>query len=291
MIPVLVTLIQNAALLLVIIVVFGLVSSRMPVRRHWRHQLLALLVLQCLLSPPLSADTLILVADEWCPHNCGVEDQNRGYLVELAESAFQVAGHEVVYRTLPWARSIHGVRRGHYTGIIATGHDETPDFLFPAEPQGVAKHTFFVLQGNDWRYSDLDSLNEVTLGVINNYSYGTLYEDYIRHHEGDRSRIQRTYGETPLRQNIEKLLRGRIDALVEEAGVLRDTAQKLGYGDQIVAAGVASVEELYIAFSPVSPKAAGYAELLSEAMVEMRQSGELDHILGRYGLSDWKEAE
>lgn len=266
-------------------------SGSVPRKRGRLRHILPILSFLCLLSFPLSADTITLVADEWCPHNCGEQDRRRGYLVEIAEQAFEQAGYDVVYRTMSWARAIHGVRRGHYTGIIATGLDETPDFRFPSEPQGIARHTFFVRHGNEWRYSGLDSLNEVTLGAIRNYSYGTLYEDYIRYHEGDRSRVQIASGPTPLQQNLDKLLRGRIDVLVEDAAVLRRMARELGYADRIVPAGEASEEELYIAFSPAIPEASDYAELLTEAMEEMRESGQLETILGRYGLEDWKSEQ
>ena len=168
-----------------------------------------------LLSSPASADDIILVADPWCPFNCGRNDENPGYMVEIAKYVFEQHGHTVKYFNVPWARAIYGTREGQYDGIIGAGRTETPDFVFPDIELGLARHTFYVKKGNPWRYDGLDSLKTITLGVIKNYSYGDLYNVYIEPNQNNPKRIQVISGEKGLALNIQKLEENKIDAIIE----------------------------------------------------------------------------
>ena len=46
-------------------------------------------------------------------------------------------------------------------------------------------------------------------------------------------------------------------------------------------------EKIYIAFSPQKPESHKLAKILSEGMLKLRESGKLEEILNKYGLSDW----
>ena len=53
----------------------------------------------------LTAKTVVLVADEWCPYNCAPNSDKPGYVVEIAELVFAEAGHTVIYK------NAHGAER------------------------------------------------------------------------------------------------------------------------------------------------------------------------------------
>ena len=97
--------------------------------------------------------------------------------------------------------------------------------------------------------------------------------------------------------NIKKLLKGRIDTIPEDKAVFVNMAHKMGVLDQIEEAGADPILnkddfeslKIYLAFSPKNPNSKDYAKLLSEGIKEMRSSGELQKILAKYGLNDWKE--
>lgn len=238
-------------------------------------------------APYLAADDIVLVADEWCPYNCAPEDDNPGVMVEIAKYALEKEGHTVTYRTLPWARAIKDVRNGRYHGIIGTGKLETPDFIFPEVELAKASHTFYVKKGSSWKYEGLSSLKAIDLGVIIHYSYGNLYEDYIKPNEGSK-RIQKIGGENALGQNIQKLLYGRINALIEDKTVFQYHLDRTNTSDAFLDAGVAYTEKLHIAFSPKLKKSKTYAQILSNAMQEIRTSGKLAGIFKKYGIKDWE---
>ena len=251
------------------------------------RQVTRLFIILILSIPYLAADEIVLVADEWCPYNCTPEEDSPGFMVEIAKYAFEKEGHTVTYKTVPWARAIKDVRNGIYHGIIGTGKQETPDFIFPESELARATHTFFVKKGNSWKYEGLDSLKAIDLGVIIHYSYGSLYKDYIKPNEASE-RIQEVGGENALGQNIQKLLYDRIDALIEDKTVFQFHLYKTNTLDVFLDAGSAYTENLYIAFSPKSKKSKTYADILSKAMNEIRTTGKLAGILKKYGIKDWK---
>ena len=234
------------------------------------------------------ADDIILVADPWCPYNCGCNDKNPGYMVEIARTVFERYGHTVRYFNVPWARAIYGTREGQYDGIIGAGPTETPDFVFPDIELGIARHTFYVKNGNPWRYDGLDSLKTVTLGVIKNYSYGDLFNAYIVPNQDNPKRIQVISGEKGLALNIQKLEENKVEAIIEDRAVFQHYLLKTNIPNIFSEAGVAYTEKVYIAFSPKLKKARAYAESLTKGMQALRKSKRLSRILKKYGIEDWK---
>ena len=62
-------------------------------------------VITIVMSFNLTAETLIMKADEWCPYNCNPKDSNLGYMVDIAKAIFEPAGHKIEYQILTWARA------------------------------------------------------------------------------------------------------------------------------------------------------------------------------------------
>ena len=242
-------------------------------------------VLFCSLA---KADEIVLVADEWCPYNCSPDSEHKGFMVEIAEYSFARKGHTIHYAIVPWKRAIQGTRDGRYDGIIGAGKNETPDFIFPDMEIGLSRHTFYVNRGTTWKYSDLDSLEGITLGVVNNYSYGNLFNDYIQPNKNDSDKIQIVSGENALASNIRKLQMGRIDATIEDRLVFQHYLKENNIPDRFSEAGIAYVEAVYICFSPRRVKAHEYADIITSGMRELRASGKLDQILEKYGITDWR---
>ena len=254
-----------------------------------KHRVAALMLFAWLLLLPLAAsgDEILMVADEWCPYNCAAGADAPGYMVELARYAFETQGHSVSYKVVPWPRAIEGTRSGAYDVIIGAGKEEVPDFIFPDETAGLAVHSFYVTRTSDWTYTGLDALHEMTLGVIKDYSYGTLFNDYIKPNEGDPKRLSIVSGDNALPRIIRMLMHGRIDAMIEDKNVM--DYQFMTRADQhlIRAAGVACEEQLFIAFSPANKESAQYTRLLDNAIREMKASGALTTLLNKYGIKSW----
>lgn len=243
-----------------------------------------------------SADTITVKADAWCPFNCEPGSDDPGYMIEVARIIFQKAGHELVYGNMPWSRSIDHARKGKIDAIPGASKGEVPDFVFPEEEFGASMTYFFVRKGSAWRFKGVDSLAGIRIGVQDDYEYGGGVDEYIEKNRETLS-VQVVKSDDPVTLNIKKLLKGNIDAYPEDKLVFLYNAKSMGILDQVEEAGMIPVEsqedlestKIYLAFSPANPKSARYAEILSAGIREMRASGELQQILGQYGLKDWKE--
>lgn len=252
---------------------------------------IALLVLS-LTAGLARAETITLLADEWCPYNCEERGGKPGYMVEIARQVFEKAGHKVVYKTMNWTRSILEAREGRATGVIgASKEGEAAGFVFPDKPQGKGVTAILVKKGNPWRYDDsgsVEPLKALSLGVIQDYDYGD-WTPYLKSAKGDAKKVQAVSGDNALELNLKKLVAGRVDAVLEDRNVAEYALGDLKLADQVEIAGVnPKYDELFIAFSPKEPKAVEYARLLVEGVEDLRRSGELAAILKGYSLKDWR---
>lgn len=255
------------------------------------HALSSLILLSALLTLPTTAtaDTITLVADEWCPYNCEPDSDRPGYMIEIAQNIFGKTGHTVVYKNLNWSRSIEDTRQGKYDGIVGATKPEAEDFIYPEENLGSSANSFFVSQQSKWRYQGIKSIETVRIAVIKDYEYGELLDLYITDNKSNLKKVQIATGDTALEKNFTKLVNGRIDVVIEDGAVGHYTIKEQGLSDRVQYAGNdGDPSDLYIAFSPNNKNSKSYAEILSLGIAELRASGELKKILEKYGQSDWQ---
>jgi polar amino acid transport system substrate-binding protein len=235
-----------------------------------------------------AAETLTLKADFWMPFN-GDGKEESGYMLDIAKSIFEPKGYKIEFAMTPWDKSIAEVRNGKGNAIVAASQSDAPDFVYPAEEEGTSVQLFCVKNGSPWRYSGIASLKTIKLGVIKDYAYFQELDDYIK---TSPAGLVFGTGDTPLQSNLTKLVQGEIGAVVDDKSVLKYTISKMNLQGKvaITAASGDAVKpaKLFIAFSPKNPKSQEYAKILSDGVIAMRKSGELQKILAKYGLTDWK---
>lgn len=239
------------------------------------------------------ADDIVLRSDEWCPVSCSADADPPGYLVEIAERALRPAGLTVRHEVMNWAR----IRQDAATtpdneavlGIERTA-STLRSYIFPDVEQGESPTCFYAYQDRGWRYSGAPSLQHVTLGVVNGYSYGPTVDAYLGERRHGR-RISAANGDHAVDTNFRKLALGRVDVVLEG----RQVAQYLHRGRSAEAPlhelGCVpdAASRFYIAFNRRSPQAQAWADAVAAETRRLRASGELARILGRYGLKDWQD--
>ncbi len=237
-------------------------------------------------------DKIVISSDIWCPVNCKAGSGQEGFMVDIARTVFEKAGHEVEYRNIPWNRTVVWVREGSINGAIGPYFDDCPDFVFPENEQAMISFEMFVKKQNPWIYKGVSSLAKVRLGIIAEYSYGKELDAHLEKGKFSKAMVQTNFGKTPLRNNILKLMEGRLDAVVATGPVFWYTANKLKVVDQLKSAGfVTRPQKAYVAFSPALPASKTYARILSDGMEQLRKTGELEKILSRYSLTDWRKTQ
>lgn len=228
---------------------------------------------------------LTLEADHWMPYN-GDGERETGYVLDLVRAIFEPKGIPVVFSPTPWARALQDARTGKCLAVIGALKQDAPDFVFPEEETGRACFEFYVKAGSDWKYQGIGSLEGRFLGVAKDYRYFPELDDYISGHPQE---VCVSFGTYALERNVRLLLLGRLDAVVDDANVLRFFVARQQLSGQLVSAGAGGqVMKNYLAFSPAHPKSRDYARILSQGLRALRKSGQLRKILAKYGLSDWK---
>ena len=231
---------------------------------------------------PVHADTITIVADPWMPYTGEEGGENPGFMVEFAMEILGKSGHEVVYKAMDWDKALEEAREGKFDGVVATDEEESPGFIFPKNELGMMTNHFFVLKGNDWKFTGIESLKGKKIGTMAAYSYGDPYDAFFK----DNPNV---VVESKLINLLEMLYEKKIDTIIEDYNVFMLLALKSYMLENIADAG--SDKEsypLYIGLSPKNPKSKEYAEILSTGIEELRKNGTLQVIMARYGLSDWK---
>ena len=252
----------------------------------YRYWLMVFIGLLCVSTPSFSGETLKLEADYWMPYT-GDGHAEVGYAVELVKAIFKKQGIRVVYQEVPWARAISDARDGKCDGVIGAMVSEVPGFVLPHEVIGRSVQEFYVKRGSAWKYTGIESVKGIRLGVIKNYSYFPGLDAYIN---TNSNQIHFGFGDHPMTDSlIPMLIRGRIDAVIDDRAVIRYDLKRMGLDREFVAAGIGDeVQNSYIAFAPGNAKSPQYARMLSAGIIALRKTGELKKILSHYGLSDWE---
>ena len=159
------------------------------------------------LSPMAAmADTITLKADYYMPYN-GDGKTETGYALDIAKAIFESKGHKIAFVMTPWDRAVAEARNGKCNGVIGASTSDTPDFVFPAEEQGESVMLFCVKGGSPWRFTGVESLKTVKLGIIKDYTYVPAIDDYIK---AFPTGVVVATGDNALQVNLAKLAEGEL---------------------------------------------------------------------------------
>ena len=238
------------------------------------------------------ADTISLRADPWYPYNGEPGADKPGYMIEIARRIFEKRGVEVDYQLMNWELSLQQARKGRVDCVVGAFRTDAPDFLYPGNSLGEDVVGFFAARDNtdlaQWRYKDIKSLYNKRIGVVAAYSYSEAIDRFVADN-ADNHWVHTARGYNPLERNIRMLLAGRLDLLIESSVVMKARLLQTGFSDAVVELDqLPKKGKLYIACSPQVDQARDYIRMLDQGIVQLRQSGELDNILARYGLTDWQ---
>lgn len=254
-------------------------------------RILLSLCLLLLLSVSAGAATITIRADTWPPFNGEPKDAKTGYMIEVLREIYGPLGDKIDYQLMSWDDSLSSVRNGKFNAVVGASKDDAPDFVFPQEAFGTSKNTFFALSKSPWVYGGIASLPKIRLGVIEDYAYSDVLDNYIKSNKSSKAgKVVVSRGEEALALLINKLQSGKVDVVVEDASVMLFAVMKLGIPPgQIKAVGFPDdSQDIFVAFSPGISASKGYAQQFDEGIRKLRASGKLKQILSRYNLTDWK---
>ncbi len=236
----------------------------------------------------LKAETITVVADEWCPYNCTDDGNgNQGFLIDIVTAVFGKIGYNVHFISSDsWEKAVKSVRAHKYDAIIGASREEVPDFIFPTIPLAYSYDILLVSKELKWEYSSIDAFPSLVLGGVKGYVYDDEISEYISRHENNASRVQLISGKGTLKYNLKKLKYKKITALIDD-----QLSIKYFYHQRKKAMPFKTIKRfetypLHIAFSPNNYKSKKYSELLKMGLKKLRGSHEMHQILKKYGLKE-----
>lgn len=239
-------------------------------------------------APSNPRQRVVIAADPWCPHNCEAGSEHEGYMIDIAREAFSLAGIDVEYVNMSWARALQQARDGYIDAVVGALPGDAPDFVFPDAATGYSTIALYTHPDNDWQYGGIESLSELTLLAINGYAYSPVLDRYIERHQDDPERVWVLSGPAPLSRAIELLHQQRSDVFPEDRYVMNWQLQQGGDTESLRMAAVIHESPIYVAFSPGGRDSTHSAALLSEGARALQRSGRVSEILARYGVS-WSD--
>jgi polar amino acid transport system substrate-binding protein len=205
--------------------------------------------------------------------------------VEIAQEIFGAAGDHVDYQEVNWARCIEDARAGRFTGIIGAIPSDAPDFTFPKVPIGLSGDAYAVRNGDNFTFDGTASMNGRVLGVVRSYTFSGPIGAYISAHATD-GKVEFVSGDGALKKNLDKLVAGRVDVVLDDKNVMLNAIDEYGLKDRLRVIDGLNLTPVYIAFSPLAPEPGKLADILDAGIRRLRASGRLAHILARYNVQD-----
>ena len=233
------------------------------------------------------AESITICSDKWLPVNGETMDEHAGYGLEIAEALFSKHNIEIHYNLMGWSKALKRTESGQCDAVIGATKAEAPNFVYPNSSLGNADSIIYVKKGNPWRYKSIDSLKEIRIGAMKDYSYEKQFDDYLeKNKKSDRVSLS-TYDEGADR-NLKLILLGKLDATIETSFVFDYLLKQHNVAGHMINAGeVGEKEAIYLAFSPVHPRSSEYSKMFDEGVQALKTSGELKKILDKYGVQPW----
>lgn len=228
--------------------------------------------------------TLRLGVIHYPPYVVVEGDEIRGPYVTLVSEAFERLGYSYSIETYPWSRILTMVESGELDGVIDVfdNNQRRSYIYYPEQPIGLYSQGFLVMRDSNIRFDgNLDSIKDFKIGVVQDYSYGNKFDKAVANeelkvdlsHDGDA--------------NIEKLLQGRLQIIVNEMGHTTNYVQKHDLMDRIeMLEPVMTNTYSYVGFS----KANALSQLRAEVdgtLKDMIGDGTFYKIFDQYDLTDY----
>lgn len=247
-------------------------------------------VLLLTMSVTAHAEQLTFTTGDWRPYifeeNGTIDSKTPGFSVEIVNTVFAKLGYEIIYKTAPFLRQISDVEEGKYTALVGVYQTEAPNLIFPQEPIGMTRNCFYTKVGHNWEFKSLKDLSSIRIATVSGYTYGKI-DDYIK---ANPERVTKLPGdEASMMGRLTRLVDAdRVTAFVNDIAVTEYFFEVEGLEGRYQRAGCLSDIETMIGFSPKDPLTAVLVQEFDREIIKLRNSGELQRILNKYGMTDWK---
>jgi polar amino acid transport system substrate-binding protein len=229
----------------------------------------------------LAADSELLAVTEPWPPYMGPKLDNQGFLPEVLKASLKRENYPVTVKFWPWARVINGVKTGKAAIILGVYHtQEREDFLLYSQPIMAHQEVLFRKKSDKKiTYQVLSDLKPYTIGVVRGTAHAKAF---------DEATFLKKKAVAKLEQNIEKLMKGRIDLMAGPKDVIlvMIREQYPQYVSQIeVLEPVLETKKMYFGFSKKVAEHQRLLDALSNGLESIKQDGTFAGLAKEHGVS------
>lgn len=199
-------------------------------------------ILISMMTTPLMADDLDIqfAGTDWCPYTCA-DEKNPGFITEYAKYLFGNIERDLSVTLLPWNRAMAKAKNGDFDGLITASALEAEGLNRTTNTALEYQMCFYVLPDSQWQYDGIHSLDNITLGAIQGYSYGEPVDEFLSEERPNTLLLSGN----EIHKRLEGMLKlKRINALISDKLVL-----KYKIGDKLKEAGCLEPSPLFFAFN------------------------------------------
>lgn len=239
-------------------------------------------------QPVLALETQTFASDDYCPYFCKTagskSDAFRGFLVDIVEATMGSA-YNLEFKLLPWSRALAQAEAGQLSGLVgaSTNRKDTFDLSDP-----VMKLEVCVFGRSDVKinYVDQMSLGQLKMGLIRNYDY-TNFREYLKKYGTDPTKVEWITGEDATLRNLNKLVLGRLDGLIDDQFTVSYLAAKHSWLDQIKPLHCTSASyAFHVGMSKKNPKGKKFLELFNKKFAEFKKTDAFRKLEKKYFISN-----
>lgn len=222
-----------------------------------------------------------LVTESYIPYAFEENRVIKGLAVDVVTEAFRRQGYTVDLQILPWTRALQMVQDGDTDGIFCAFYSEDRAVYMQYLKEPIADEAQFVytLKDSPVKFDGtIDSLKPYRIGMVQDYFFGAEF-DSVR-----KSGELKVEAVTDLPSDIQKLLEGRIDAMVDHHLSTLYYLKKMGVQDKVIeqATPLRKPEGLYLCFSKSRNIDQDLVRRIDEELVKMKSDGSYQKIIDHY---------
>lgn len=227
---------------------------------------------------------LTLATTYWCPYTCVNEGKDSNIIGNYVTRILAKHNINLKIVVLPWSRAIKSAEQGHVDGLLTATHSEAPNLNFTKRPISHFQVCFYSNKTINWRYSEPLDLQELILGVIQDYGYDEAIDHYISDTSNSEQLVSLTGNEgTP--RLLQMLLKRRVDIIVEDRLVVKWHATKNNINlPNIVNVGCSKAQPFYLALNNYKKNNQAVINILNQEFSQPENKLILQEIISKHSL-------
>lgn len=192
----------------------------------FQRQIIAILLFGCL-AFGARAEPLRVVTEAWAPYVYEDRGKPAGLDYEITAEVLRRLDVEVQWQFLPWKRCLLAFEQGQADAILDIFRlaEREQQMLFVEEPLSEVEFVLFFARNRPYPYRQLEDLRDLVIGTSPGYWYNDT--------EFRRSKLFSREEAPSHEANLGKLVRNRVDLVVNDRRAGLFLADQLGLGQQL----------------------------------------------------------